>query len=151
MITRWRAAIPRDAGGACSPTIPIYCGSEITGSTVSALARRESYNCAGARDDTGGEVTYRFVSPVRGSVTFALTSYVADLDLLVVGSTATGTCDPTSCLGASQQNGISPTTFPNLVDSVSRTVAKGDPLHVVVDGFAGAAGGYKLQVTCTKQ
>ena len=95
-------------------------------------------------------MTYRFASPVLGSVKFELTSFVADLDLLVVGATASGTCDLTNCLGASQLNGISPPTFPQLVDTVTKTVKKGDLLNVVVDGFAGAAGGYTLQVTCTK-
>jgi hypothetical protein len=144
-IYHWGGSIPQAPAGACVAPTTLYCGANLTGSNTGANRLGSAYACAGARADTGGESTYRFDSPINGVVTFTLTPRGADLDLVVLGEKPDGTCNPSVCMAASQTSGTGAEQI------MQFPVAKGDDLHVIVDGFAGATAGYSLQVQCTKQ
>jgi hypothetical protein len=136
-------ALPTAAGGDCPRPIPLYCGSPAAsvGDTTHRAAAFTSYGCAG-RADTGPEAFYRLDSPITGHVTARLAPHAADLDLVVVGADQAGGCDPASrCLAASQNGGTG-------LEEVTFPVTAGHTYYLIVDGYAGAASGYQLDLAC---
>jgi hypothetical protein len=142
-VYHWGGGIPQLPGGACAGPVPLYCGTTVTGSNAGAAPPSTTYAC-NPRTPTGGEVAYRFENPVTGSVTFTLTPFGGDLDLILLDGASDTTCAPDQCLTMSQTAGTG-------TEQIVRTVVQGDVLHLLIEGFAGISTGYKLQVTCTKQ
>jgi hypothetical protein len=147
-------AVPTLYGGACAAPIPLYCAPDLdrsVGDTTGRPADHDAYGsvvaCAGARPTTGAEVFHRLDCPVTGTVTVRLTPAAADLDLVVVAADASDPqrgCDPTRCVAASQTAGLA-------VEEVTFASTRGTTYYAVVDGYAGAASGYALEIACAKQ
>jgi hypothetical protein len=142
-IVTFDATMPTANGGACPRPVPIYCESRTSSDTTAEPANVSGYGCA-SRPDTGPEVFYRLDSPISGQITLRLTPRVADLDLIAVGADGQGGCDPTSCLGASQNSGTT-------VEELTIPVTQSRTYYIIVDGYNGAASGYALELLCTKQ
>jgi hypothetical protein len=127
------------AGGLCQPATDIACNTTTNGSNLLRAARIDNYACS-RRPESGREVVYR-LAPGTTSVTVTLSGMTADLDLIVVGGTASGGCDPHgACVGASA------TTSPT--EQVSFTAAAGGSYYVVIDGYQDATSDFAVQVDC---
>jgi hypothetical protein len=140
------AALPALPGGQCSRPVPLHCGDSLAGSNRHLAARFDTYPGA-ARDDSGPEVVYRLESPLHGKGTLTLTpaanGYGADLDLLVLPAAGDGGCDRASPIAASGQR-------PGQVaETVVLDLEKGAISYVVVDGYAGGVGSYRLALDCS--
>ncbi len=97
-------------GGDCQTLATLSCGATMAGNTTGAQPVLERYSCA-ARLDNGGERYYRFTAVATGSVTVALANLSADLDLVVLGTSASGGCDALgACLQGGQQRKLSETS-----------------------------------------
>jgi hypothetical protein len=120
---------------ACGPvTGTIYCGTAITGTTVGATNYMSSYDCS-SWSESGGEHVYTLVPPGSDTwtVTAALSDLTADLDVFILGP---WTCDSSLCLAYGDTN------------ATLDTAAGGTTYYVVVDGYSGAAGPYRLDIGC---
>jgi hypothetical protein len=135
--------LPAVPGGNCPRPVPLYCGpGSYYGDTTDAISMFESYGSCTERKLTGGEVYYRFDSPITGHIVAHLTSHVADLDLLVLGADGDGGCAPMDCRAASQSVGATEA-------QARASVKRDETYYVVVDGANGAASGYTLTLECT--
>jgi hypothetical protein len=137
--------LPTPDGGACAEPVDAYCDDSVWGSNAGRADTMSSYGCAG-RNDTGGEVFYRFLSAVDGQVTLTLTPKAGDLDLIVLAGDTDGTCDTATCVTASQNTGDD--TQEIIADL---PVEQGQIYYLVVDGYDGAVAGFHLLVDCTRQ
>jgi len=131
-------------GGVCKAASPqpITCGQTLAGDTSMAQARLTAYGCDPSLE-TGRETFYQFTTATPKMVTVTLSGYgAADLDLIVVGSAATGACDPIGqCIGASSTT--------NATEQVTFSAAAGATYHLVVEGYRGASGPFtSLNVSC---
>jgi hypothetical protein len=128
-------------GGLCSTLLTLSCGASISASNIGGQPTLERYGCS-PRLENGREILYRFDAKATGNVTVTLSGMTADLDLIVVGSTAgTSGCDPIgACVGASATT--------NSTETVSFAATAGQSYYLVVDGYAGATSGYSLSVGC---
>jgi hypothetical protein len=143
-VLRFSNEFPTARGGACARPVPIYCGGSLAyhGSNANQPAAFASYAC-GSRPATGSEVFYRLEDPVTGRLTVRLTPHRGDLDLLVLGARADGTCDPGACLAASQGAGTT-------VEELSFDAVAGTIYYFVVDAQQGVVSGYDLELSCQK-
>ncbi len=110
--------------------VPIGCGELAVGSTVGAAGNVDWYACAPGWPETGPENVYLLTAPGGMTVDALLGGLTQDLDLFVL----TG-ASPSTCIAA----GDNSVSLPDL--------AAGD-YYLVVDGFNGAAGPYRLNVWC---
>lgn len=110
--------------------VPIGCDELALGDTSGAATNVDWYVCAPGWPETGPEAVYRLTAPGGVTVDALLGGLAEDLDLFVL----TG-ASPSTCLAA----GDNSLSLPNL--------AAGD-YFLVVDGFDGAAGPYRLNVWC---
>ncbi len=122
------------AGGACEVAATLACGDTIDGSTRTGSARIDDLRCA-PESTPGPEVGYRFTATQTGTVTVTLAGTTADLTVAVVGTHASGACDPEDCLAAGDA-------------TASFTAAAGETYMIVVDGPAGIADELTLSVAC---
>lgn len=127
-------------GGICRTKSLLECGSALSSSTAGAKPKLEVYGCS-PRVESGREAVHRFESDVTVDVSVTLSGLDADLDLIVLGSTETGACDPrmecvTAEVGARSSH-------------VAKFVAEaGKTYFIVVEGYEGAYGDYALEVAC---
>jgi hypothetical protein len=128
--------------GACGPAAALTCGGgPVSGTTVGAGNDITDYGC-GVYPLTGPDRGYTFTSPVERSVTVTVSpSGQKVLDLVLLGSTATGACGPADhCLAA---------VYPGTGDAqVSFRAYPGETYHLVVDGYRGEAASFSVQVSC---
>lgn len=110
--------------------VPIGCDQALAGDTTGAAANVDAYLCAPAWPETGPEDVYALTAPGDVTVDMQLGGLAEDLDLFVLTGSS-----PASCI-ASGDNSVS---LPNLAAGV---------YYVVIDGFDGAAGAYRLNVWC---
>ena len=119
--------------GYCQPAKTVGCGYEGAfanfgwGSTTAV----EEYACSQWPYD-GPEMAYRFKAPYDTEVQVSLALENASTDLLVVEG---GLCDPSACIA----HGL---------DHVDFAATKGKEYNIIVDGYQGALGTYKLAVDC---
>jgi cysteine-rich repeat protein len=127
-------------GGLCQTLTNLTCGAVVTGSTAGGSPQLERYACA-TETLTGRERAYAFVAPATGDVTLTLTSMIPEQRLVVLGSFASGGCDPLgACLGVSTgASGARRVTF--------HAVA-GKRYSVLVDAVGSASGSFSLEVVC---
>lgn len=127
-------------GGVCQTLNSLSCGTSNSGSTLNGSPLLDRYACASRHED-GRERVYRFVAPKTGEVTIELSTQVAELDVIVVGARANGSCDPLgACLAASgAQSGSRKVTF---------AATAGQNYYVIVDAAENGAGLFELQVSC---
>ncbi|MCX5742241.1 MAG: hypothetical protein NT062_07075 [Proteobacteria bacterium] len=146
-VLHWAQRVPAPAGGACTRPIALACGTRVYGETrVGDPNRFAAYpGCVGARADTGGEIAYELESPISGDITITMTPHDGDLDLVVLDDDALGGCDGASCRAVAQASGLAAETV------TLAGVAAGQRYYAVIDGFAGAASAYTLDVVCTKK
>jgi hypothetical protein len=128
------------SGGNCQPFRPISCGQTASGTTVSAASRLSAYACD-PRPESGPEAFYRFSTPTARNVTVTLSGFSGDLDLITIGASPSGSCDPVGrCIGASST--LAPT------EQVTFAAGAGSSYFLVVDGYQGASSNFTLQVSC---
>lgn len=119
--------------GNCQPAKTIGCGFQEAfanfgwGSTTAI----EEYECA-QWSYNGPEMAYRFKPPFDTEVKVSLTLENASTDLLVVEGLL---CDPSNCIA----HGL---------DHVDFAAQKGAEYNIIVDGYQGALGTYKMAVDC---
>lgn len=124
----------------CADPIPLQCGDRLNHSTFvnGQTDQMYGYGCS-ARLESGRETIYSLTTADRCDVEVRLTRLEVDLDLFSVeqcGVLSTGECSSTPLdLQEGEQIGFS------TLAGVSR--------FVVVDGYAGAAGSYAIEVDCT--
>lgn len=121
--------------GVCDPDYLLSCGSTDEWSTLwsGATDQIDSYACTGW-SETGPEYAYVLVPNISGNVTVSLSNLDVDLDILVLDN-PTGTCEAGNCIAF----GDTTTTFSGMA---------GETYYIVVDGYADAAGGYTIGVSC---
>jgi cysteine-rich repeat protein len=122
-----------DAALECTPDIAAGCNTFDEWATTAKGSTDiiDSYSCS-IFDESGREYAYQFSSPVDTTVTVNLAPESGqDLDLFLIG----GACDPETC----DQYGDSTLTF---------AAAAGQVYNVVVDGYAGAEGSYRVDFLC---
>jgi hypothetical protein len=116
-----------------APVIPIAVGCDTTlrGSTVGAANQVPGYGCV-AWNENGGEAIFRLEAPAGESVrlTAALDSLIGDLDLFLLTE-----CNSEACLAYANRE-------------ISLVLESDAAYYLIVDGYQGAAGPYKLRVTC---
>ena len=118
--------------GTCKPARTLLLGKIHTSSTArTTTADSIDYYRGVPWDETGPEVAYTFYANSSGTVEFLLEGLLVDLDVFVLDDTGSG-CDPNEVLA-----------YGDL--SASIDVQAGHTYHVIVDGFSGAAGAYKLR------
>ena len=110
--------------------LPIGCGEAAVGNTTGAVSNVDWYACAPGWPETGPENVYLFSAPGGVTVDALLGGLTEDLDLFVLTGASSASCI------AHGDNSVS---LPNL--------AAGQ-YYLVVDGFDGAAGPYRLNVWC---
>jgi cysteine-rich repeat protein len=118
----------------CTPDIAAGCNTfdEWATTAKGSTDLIDSYSCS-IFDESGPEYAYQFSSPVNATVTVDLTPEAGqDLDLFLIGG---GTCDPETC----DAYGNTSITF----DAVA-----GEVYNIVVDGYAGAEGSYRIDFLC---
>jgi len=129
-----------EAGGLCQTLNSLSCGAAVAGSTVGGSPFFERYGCA-ARIEQGREIVYRYAASATGNVTVTLTTASGNLDVIVVGTSMTGGCDPLgSCLAASA--GAEPSK------QVTFAATSGAAYYIIVDGVSDAMGTFNLTVSC---
>ena len=118
--------------GLCTPQGQVSCGSTVVSSTTAGAMDMSDYSCSGW-NESGPEMTYEFTPLTSGSVTVALTEMQSgeDLDVFVLEDA----CDATGCLAFGNVD----TTF---------DAQAGVTYFLVVDGYAGAAGTFTLELDC---
>ena len=138
-LLRLSHALPALRGGMCPSPRSIYCGMT-TVDENGGPGTIDRY--CGGRDEPGGEVAYRFRSPISGQVTVTLTPADGDVDLIALAADSdTGACLLDRCLAASQRDGTA-------AETLTLDVDQNDGRYFVVDGPAGAR--YTLTVACRK-
>jgi len=96
-----------------------------------------------ATGESGNEVSYTFTPTTSGSYTVSLSNTAADLDLVVIESTSSSKCDPsTACLAQG-------TTVGSGNESVTFTASSSKYYYIVVDGKNGAASNYQIKLSGT--
>jgi hypothetical protein len=132
---------PECAGtGACRPVIDVACGGTVSATTIGGGTRYPYYGAGCAPDDeTGPERYYRVHRAAAGTIQVALDA-TADLDLIVADSEGTACIPDEQCLAASQGG--------TGAEAVSIAAAADTDYVVIVDGSAGAAGDFTLDVSC---
>lgn len=109
---------------------PIACGQAAAGTTVGEANNASIYSCAPWLPLTGPERVFSLSLDASTAVDALLSGMSSDLDLLLLTS-----ANPASCV-AQGDNAIS-----------ARGLAAG-VYYLVVDGFDGAAGPFRLDVWC---
>jgi hypothetical protein len=136
----WCVADEVDAVGTCSIPQSITCGQQVSGDTTGRASHIDDYDCVGWYE-SGPEAVYSLNLPA----TFAPYTITATLGDLPVGEDldvfllSTDGCYAGSCAGV--------TSNPD-GDTATATGVAGGTYYVVVDGYAGAAGSYTLNVDC---
>jgi len=122
-------------GGACDvETITLGCNESRRGTTYTGISLRDEWPCV-APSTAGSEVTYRFIGPAAGQVTFTLEDVDGNAELLVLGADEVDSaCDVSSCTYGA--NGTLTTT------------ASSTPLYVVVDSVLGDGAEFTLTTSC---
>ncbi|MCS6845341.1 MAG: hypothetical protein NZ528_13620 [Caldilineales bacterium] len=110
--------------------IPLACDQNVAGDTRQGESRVSSYGCAPFWPQPGPEQLYLLTLDTVTDLDLMLADLSADLDLFLLSSP-----NPSACIAHGD-------TFISL-----RGLAPG-AYYVVVDGFAGAAGPYRLQAWC---
>jgi hypothetical protein len=125
--------------GGCTPVGELACGSVVLGATDEPGATTETWQY-GCSDWTysGPEMSWTFVTTLDEPVTVALDQLTADLDVYVLGS---DDCDGSGCVAASTATELDPENL--TFDAVAKT-----PYTIVVDGWEGAVGPFRLEVRC---
>lgn len=113
-----------------SAALPIDCGEVAVGNTAGAADNVNWYACAPGWPENGPENVYRFTAPGGVTVDALLGGLSEDLDLFVLTGVS-----PSTCIAA----GDTSVSLPDL--------AAGD-YYLVIDGFDGASGPYRLNVWC---
>jgi hypothetical protein len=128
------------AADECSAFLPLECGDRLNHSTlVEGRANAWQGYAQTARLESGRETIYLAEVASACEVTVRLTNLTTDLDLLLLTD-----CDPMANGKAS-----SIPLGPQTEETVTWTTEVGSRYYVVVDGYAGAAGSYTLEVDCT--
>jgi hypothetical protein len=129
-------------GGAdqCVAALPVKCGDRLNHSTL-VQGRADVWRAYSEtqRLESGRETIYAMDTPDVCVVIARLRNMTTDLDLMLMG-----VCDPMQTAMASS----TPLDISN-EESVSWTSLAGGRVYLVVDGYAGAAGNYTLEVDCT--
>ncbi len=118
-----------------NPPRPLACGAEVSDSTVGAPAQVTYYACRPDWVESGPEHLYALTLDADQPLTITLDA-VVDLDLFLLSAPAPGACIAAGDRYLRPGEGQMPATLP-----------AGD-YYVVVDGYEGAAGAYRLQVEC---
>jgi hypothetical protein len=124
----------------CDAKTEIKCGDILTGAndddgSTNLIAK---YDCNPFDYTNGAEFAYKFVATDNAVITVTMseeTSY--DTDLTILEDKGTG-CDPASCL-----------TYG--LDAASFETKKGNTYYLVVDGYHGGSGTYKIGVECNSK
>ncbi len=128
------------AASRCPDALPLLCGDRLDHSTL-VQGRANVWTGYGrsARAESGRETLYALKTSAACQVVARLKNLTVDLDLFLL----TG-CGPWSNTQASS----TPLDL-QTIETVSFATEAGQPYFVVVDGYAGAAGAYSLEVDCT--
>ena len=128
----------------CDNAIPIACGDVVSSTNLGSTATGQA-SC-GAADDQAS-VWYSLDAPGTGTIDFTTCSAGTDYDTELGVYDASGTCGGLACIAGNDDDaGCAFSTLQSLVAGV--VVNQGDPLAVMVDGFAGLQGNFDLTVTC---
>lgn len=128
------------AGGLCAGYTTITCNSTMMGTTVGGVSLIDRYACDPWLE-LGREEVYRVARTTAGTIRATLTTAGQDLDLIALGASPSGACDPyfPGCTRASSTEGNELVTF---------TATANAPYYLVVDGYGASAGSFTLSVTC---
>ncbi len=121
--------------GVCSPLGQMTCGSNIVSETHTGTQDMSAYSCT-SWNESGPEMTYEFTPVESGPVTASITEMESgqDLDVFVLEDS----CDASSCLA-----------FGNI--DANFEAQAGVTYYLVVDGYAGAAGTFTLELDCGEE
>jgi cysteine-rich repeat protein len=127
-------------GGLCKSLYTLACGTTNRGTTAGGSPLLERYGC-GMRAASGQERAYRFVADRTGQVTIGLSAASADIEAIVLGTFASGGCDPMgACLATTPSaSGTRQLTF---------AATQGRTYYVMVDGVQTTHVPYELEVSC---
>lgn len=138
-------------GGACETSVRLECGTTISASTYTGIARIDDFPCLGV-STPGPEASFRFVGESNRQVTVTLAvsnpDMLADppddLELLVTSARpglvpGAGSCDVQQC---------SPATATSPGRSLTFTEAQDELRYIVVDGPLSTARDFTLTVDC---
>jgi hypothetical protein len=109
---------------------PIACGQSTIGTTQGAANHVQTYSCVPWWPETGPEKVYRLDLAEPSRVDAVLAGATADLDLFLL----TG-ASPSSCVAHGDTGLTAASIGPGAV-------------YLVIDGFGGASGGFRLTVWC---
>lgn len=109
---------------------PIMCSQTIGGTSQGAINHVNSYGCVAWWPETGPEKVYRLTLAAATRVDAVLDGMTADLDLFLLTNAS-----PASCVAYGDTGLTTSTIGPGTV-------------YLVIDGFDGAAGSYRLTVWC---
>ena len=121
----------------CVAFWPLGCGEEDVWTNYWFVTESfDSYSaCGNPWSYPAPEFAYIFDSPVTGEVTVTLSDETAETDVIVLTAGPDGECLADACV----DYGLSAVTF----DAVA-----GQTYYLIVDGFNGALGSYRINVTC---
>lgn len=137
----WHYDVVEPASGACAPGPCAASGVLTCGASWSA--RNDDPGSSTALDDhapcglaglDGPEIARTFVATEDAPVTATLSGLVTNLDILVVLDDGSG-CNPANCVASGD-------------NSVTWNAVAGATYLLIVDGAAGAAGAFTLDVEC---
>ena len=127
-----------DTNPTCAAVAPLICGNSVSGDTTSAEATSviDTYSCS-TWDESGPELIYSFFAgqDVELTVGFSAIQDGIDLDLWILSNDPALGCVGEACFGFGDS-------------SATVTALAGEQVFVVVDGYAGAAGSFTLDVSC---
>lgn len=130
----WCVADEVDGTGSCSAPLPLSCGQQVTGDTTGLPSHHESYIGVGW-NESGPDVVYQLVLPAASApytITAAISNLSVDLDIFLM---------PAGGCRGRQQMAYGDT-------SATAVNVPAGTYYVVVDGYAGAAGSYTLDLAC---
>ncbi|MBT9555065.1 MAG: hypothetical protein IV100_03500 [Myxococcales bacterium] len=122
----------------CDPLgdLTVACGDSVLLSTANPNLTKnvsDTYSCS-EDEYPGPEISAVFVAPYSGIAEFTLSEETEETDVMVIEATE-GVCLPTACLGMD---------FNDLYVEIEA----GKTYYVVVDGYLGAVGDFRLDVQC---
>jgi hypothetical protein len=127
--------------GLCGPGTVVTCGTSVAGTTTGGGNDISDHGCA-QYPTTGPDVGYRFTSAIeRDVIVDVAPAGTKILDLMIIGSAASGACGPADhCIDAIQPaSGDAQASF---------RAHPGVTYHLVVDGYRGESANFTLTVTC---
>ncbi len=116
-------------GQICASAVAISCGDSVSTTTVGASNVLSTYSCQ-TWNESGPERVYSFQGSAGATFTATLSNMSVDLDVFLLSA-----CHPDSCVAAG--------------DASLTATLKNKTYYVLVEGYNGASGAFKLKTSCS--